>query len=212
MSAEGMSGKTFFSRDGCLFPEISYDKLIPTAPFLKAANQILPLFDRLGSGYIIVKNDVHGNIKKLEQKQSMNPELYVSLNAMLKDEATKKDSTQAQSGVLWLKRGIDYFCTLFEILMSDKEESTYLEPCLKAAYTQVLKPYHGFIVQQVFSVLSKLSPYKSQFLIKLKEDKSVDNDLVYDEMEVYIKLLRSNIVVLNDILKENGLESDDKTD
>ncbi|KAK6190795.1 hypothetical protein SNE40_002583 [Patella caerulea] len=207
-----MSGKTFFSRESsCLFPIIPEDRRIPATDFLAAAEMILPFFDKLGTGFSVIKNDLGRNIQSLKKKHAMNPELFTTIDAMLEDEVDKPKVDLAKVAALWLKRGLDFVSTYLELFVKNRDdglEST--QPYLSEAYTRILKQYHGFILQKLFAGLSRMVEYKKVILKNMKEDTTIPDDVVYADLEIYIKLLRENITVLDEILKKLNFDSDKK--
>jgi len=63
--------------------------------------------DKLGTGMVIVRSDIGGNIKRLAAAQARNPERYADLFHIALDEVARGQERGTQSdtnALLWLKR------------------------------------------------------------------------------------------------------------
>lgn len=70
-----------------------------------------PTADHLGTGFLLVKSDVGGNIDRLAARASTNPSKYSEdVYAIVLDEVEAGDqagSTSCTKGLLWLTRCVD---------------------------------------------------------------------------------------------------------
>mmetsp|Transcript_1478 Transcript_1478/g.3990 ORF Transcript_1478/g.3990 Transcript_1478/m.3990 type:complete len:103 (+) Transcript_1478:83-391(+) len=81
------------------------DNKVPAVEFLKAAEEFVPIFDRLGTIFTPVKADVGGNVKKLKDAHAANPVATIhELVIAEKAEGKHKLKTSASVALLWFKR------------------------------------------------------------------------------------------------------------
>ena len=73
--------------------------------------ELAPTADHLGTGFLLVKSDVGGNIDRLAARASTNPSKYSeNVYAIVLDEVEAGDQTGSSSctkGLLWLTRCVD---------------------------------------------------------------------------------------------------------
>eukprot|EP00057_Strongylocentrotus_purpuratus_P017484 XP_011671958.1 PREDICTED: fibroblast growth factor receptor-like [Strongylocentrotus purpuratus] len=88
--------------------QVPPDNSIPTQPFLDACTCIVGVFDALSpTAFAPVKMDVNGNIRKLRQKLSSDPEMFMKLQAMVQQEVRTKTTqvkNSATDALMWLRR------------------------------------------------------------------------------------------------------------
>ncbi|XP_075220686.1 pleckstrin homology domain-containing family A member 8 isoform X2 [Lycorma delicatula] len=147
------------------FPE-PIDGKINTCQFLDASRGLVTLLEKFGKVFTAVKCDMNGNIVKLNNKYSTNKEKYVYLNDMILSE---KDSSEiiATDALLWLGRGLHLVQRFFELLVEDVENSNTsdeLVPLLKTAYKETLKQHHGWVGHQLFALIVRMCPNRSQVI------------------------------------------------
>ncbi len=107
---------------------VGSDGSVSTQPFLATCNFVLPVLgtvcvvvmsnsmytsdstlttEQLGTGMALVKNDVGGNINRLQQRYATDPNRFTLLDAIVQQEVAGGVHTQSSSctkGLLWLKR------------------------------------------------------------------------------------------------------------
>lgn len=63
---------------------------------------------KLGTGFVLVKSDIGGNIDRLAKRAAVKPEVYYpDIYQIIRDEVNDNQHTHASSctkGLLWLKR------------------------------------------------------------------------------------------------------------
>ena len=132
---------------------------VRTQAFLNACREVLPVVDKLGTGFTVVRIDVSGNIDRIHNRFVSSAAEYESVYAILEREVEKDEHTGnsgCTKGLLWLKRAMQFLVELLRILHQDKDAS--VSDAANAAYEKVLKPYHGWITSGVFWALSSSFP------------------------------------------------------
>jgi len=136
-----------------------------TKPFLDVCKQILPVLDKFGAAMAIVKNDIGGNITRLDTKYCSDPSKYVDLYSMVQEEVqnkTAKGSSSCTNGLLWLTRAMDFLVELFCNLL-DHPDWTMSQACTDS-YTKTLKKWHGWLASSAFTMAMKLAPNREKFM------------------------------------------------
>uniref|UniRef100_A0A5B6ZG76 Glycolipid transfer protein domain-containing protein n=1 Tax=Davidia involucrata TaxID=16924 RepID=A0A5B6ZG76_DAVIN len=136
-----------------------------TKPFLDVCKQILPVIDKFGAAMALVKSDISGNIKRLENKYLSNPSEFNHLYTMVRAEVeakTAKASSSCTNGLLWLTRAMDFLVELFRNLL-EHAEWTMSKACTDS-YSKTLKKWHGWLASSSFTVAMKLAPDRKKFM------------------------------------------------
>lgn len=133
------------------FPEnFSDDGKIETVKFIEASTEVVGIIESFGTLFTPIVADMKGNVDQLTTH-------YV------KDTASRKfiedmilSDEQPRIWLLWLKRALELIERFFfYVLQSEdvvKGKSDNLRPMISQAYDEVLKPYHGFLLQNTFKV------------------------------------------------------------
>ncbi|CAH9075470.1 unnamed protein product [Cuscuta epithymum] len=156
----------------------SEDGEMLTEPFLEVCKLILPVIDKFGAAMALVKSDVGGNIKRLEDKFNKDTTKYVRLHSMVKEEVEAKTATGSSSctnGLLWLTRAMDFLVKLFSNLLKDAE-CTMSDAC-KDSYSHTLEKFHGWIASSAFKVAMKLAPERKKFMDVIGGTGNINNDI-----------------------------------
>ncbi|XP_043691723.1 glycolipid transfer protein 1-like [Telopea speciosissima] len=136
-----------------------------TKPFLEVCKLILPVLDKFGAAMSLVKNDIGGNISRLEAKYLSNPTEFNHLYSMVQAEVqtkTAKSSSSCTNGLLWLTRAMDFLVALFRNLM-EHPDWTMSQACTDS-YNKTLKKWHGWLASSSFTVAMKLAPDRKKFM------------------------------------------------
>ncbi|CAK1552150.1 unnamed protein product [Leptosia nina] len=164
--ANSESGSKIFSfHDLNYFPTVERGK-INISQFLKASLDLLCIVDSLGSIMKPVKNDMQGNIDKIQNKFVYDE--TSCLLELLHKEISKEEYNGAEA-TLWLNRALLFFeLTFQEILkaLKDKQEIN-MKAIFTIAYEGSVKKYHNWAVQKLFMVICRLSPTFPQILTSL---------------------------------------------
>lgn len=133
------------------FPADSSGK-IETIAFIEASNEVIGIIESFGKLFSPVVNDMKGNVNNLLDHYQKDAESrkYI-FDMILSDE-----QMATHPWLLWLGRALELIERFFwHVLSSDviiKEQSDDLRPMISKAYDEVLKPYHGFLLQNTFKV------------------------------------------------------------
>ncbi|KAJ5220188.1 HET-C protein [Penicillium chermesinum] len=191
-------GTTFFDTIPKSFADVPIDAAngdaIATAEFLEAASSLVTLFDVLGSAaFTPVKNDLLGNIKKVQDRLNQAPDESRTLQDLVRNELKTKKHT-ATEGLLWLVRGLDF--TAQALRHNINNAASELSVSFREAYGGTLKPHHSFLVKPIFSAAMSATPYRADFYKKLGDDQAKVNA----QMDKEIAALEKNVAILKTFL------------
>lgn len=190
------------------FPEI-IDNKINTEEFLQASRDVVQIIEKLGKTFAPIRHDMCGNINKLKTRYVMSKKINSTLQDMiLLEKSTEKDLI-AVNALMWLRRALHMILLFFEKLIEDHKAGNATEDLvafLKEAYKETLEPYHGWMGQQLFSLLSRMTPYRSQLLLSLADGETGKEEIILRDMEVSLINLRKNVLALKEFYDENNLE------
>ncbi|KAJ1648516.1 hypothetical protein J3B02_000137 [Coemansia erecta] len=176
------------------------DAGINTDEFLRAAQGVVMLFDKLGSAaFLPVKSDIEGNINKVRTKFLISPLQFDTLEKIIYAEAGTKDRTATQ-GLLWLKRGLDF--TAKGIARNIANSSEELSDSFTDAYAKTLKEFHNFIVKGVFNLAMKACPARNDFYAKLGGSYE---DIVGD-LRVWVDALQKLVDQLSEVYRKGAYD------
>ncbi|XP_076180524.1 pleckstrin homology domain-containing family A member 8 [Ptiloglossa arizonensis] len=181
-----------------LFPEIVQGK-INTEEFLTAARGIVRILDKFGKVFAPVKYDIQGNINKLSTRYVTNKQANATLQDMILIEKNTETNLIATDALLWLTRGLFMILLFFEKIVEDTKASVPTEDLvafLKQSYKEALEPHHSWMAQQLFDLLSRMIPTRSQLLRILVNEQAEKNDFMINHLEIYLLNLRKNVVAL----------------
>ncbi|GFH20254.1 GLTP domain-containing protein, partial [Haematococcus lacustris] len=131
----------------------SPEGFIQTEPFLSVCRLVLPVVDKLGTPFAMVKSDISGNIERLAAKATTDPSRYSHLFVIVQDEVvagTSAASTSCTKGLLWLKRAMEFMLAIIQATNAKPQLS--LPQVVQETYTATLMRFHGFIVSSAFTV------------------------------------------------------------
>ncbi|CAG9585602.1 unnamed protein product [Danaus chrysippus] len=154
------------------FPTLVNDK-INVLKFLEATSDLIMVVDRLGRVFAPVKYDMQGNVDKIKNNYEYNEDSC--LLELILDEYSKGKNTAAE-GVLWLNRALLFFELLFQEMLVSLQAKDYevsMKKIFTVAYEGSVKKYHGWVTQQLFNFMCKMSPTFIQILKSFE----VENDL-----------------------------------
>eukprot|EP00873_Tetraselmis_striata_P019486 jgi/Tetstr1/439750/TSEL_028164.t1 len=148
------------------------DGRISTTKFLDACSAVLPIVDKLGTGFKIVKSDINGNISRLRERAATDPDRYEDFFLIVTDDCANlpagkfADGASVTKGMLWLKRAMQFIAGLIQALVDDKSLS--VSTAASNTYKATLSKYHGMLTGGAFSMALKLVPARDTFLAKLE--------------------------------------------
>ncbi|KAL0108024.1 hypothetical protein PUN28_014945 [Cardiocondyla obscurior] len=198
------------SDGGVQFPEI-IDGKIDTERFLRAARDVVRIVDKFGKLFAPVRYDMQGNIDKLTARYSTDKVANSTLQDMvLLEKSTEKDLV-AVDALMWLRRALHLILLFFDkIIESHKagDATQDLVAFLRESYKETLEPYHGWMAQQLFNLLSRMTPSRSQLLLSLADGKTGKEEITLRNMEMSLINLRKNVIALKEFYNEHNLEVD----
>ncbi|XP_029675408.1 glycolipid transfer protein isoform X4 [Formica exsecta] len=159
------------SDHGVQFPEIIDDK-INTEEFLEAARDVVRTVDKFGKLFAPVRYDMQGNIDKLTTRYSIDQKSNSTLQDLILLEKSTEEDLIAIDALMWLRRALHMILLFFEKIVEDHKAGKATEDLvafLKEAYKETLEPYHGWMAQQLFNLLSRMTPTRSQLLFALAD-------------------------------------------
>ncbi|KAI5721337.1 hypothetical protein M8J77_019373 [Diaphorina citri] len=180
---------------------------ICTAGFLQASRGIVILIDLFGTFGTPIKKDVQGNIDKLTTVYNQNVPRHANLIHMLKSELPR--GGMATESLMWLRRGLHFFCEFFELLRHDFENSKVkddLKEYIRKAYDVHLRRHHNWFIQQTFKGLCTLAPKHHTLIKELALGKTNMEPAVYKSMQHFLSHLQNNLQVLQDFYRKHQLE------
>lgn len=125
---------------------------IETVAFIEAANEIIGIIESFGKLFTPVVMDMRGNVDNLLAHYQKDAENRKYIFDMILNDQPKS----THPWLLWLGRALELIERFFwYIINSDaiiKEKSDDLRPMITQAYNEVLKPFHGFFLQNTFKV------------------------------------------------------------
>ncbi|KAJ2926739.1 hypothetical protein H1R20_g10347, partial [Candolleomyces eurysporus] len=181
------------------------DAGVDTAAFLEAADGLVGLFDLFESAaFVIVQNDIKGNIAKVRARFLTNPEANGTLELLVENEKGEKKRI-ATEGLMWLLRGLSFTCKGLQHTQADAK--TELTDAFTKSYEATLKQYHNFVVKGAFSLAMKACPYRAGFYAKLAADStggpSITSERLNEDLDKWLAAL-SQIVARLEAFYEKG--------
>uniref|UniRef100_A0A1A8EKZ8 Pleckstrin homology domain-containing family A member 8 n=2 Tax=Nothobranchius korthausae TaxID=1143690 RepID=A0A1A8EKZ8_9TELE len=216
-AADSEQVETFFSTMSHRFSDIRLDEDngIPTQHFLDSCYAIVPVLDKLGpTVFAPVKMDFVGNIKKIHQKLVSNPDGFPTLQSIVLSEVRMNLAqvrNSATEALLWLRRGLKF---LKEFLSEVNAGEQDIQAALNNAYGKTLRQYHGWVVRGVFALALRAAPSYQNFTAALvsQEGDELRSDFtssMHNDLGVYLPAMEKQLVILDELYEEYGLESDE---
>ncbi|KAL6422971.1 hypothetical protein ACFW04_010460 [Cataglyphis niger] len=152
---------------------------------------------------------MQGNIDKLTTRYSMDKKSNSTLQDMiLLEKSTEKDLI-ATDALMWLRRALHMILLFFEKIVEDHKAGKTTEDLvafLKEAYKETLEPYHGWMAQQLFNLLSRMTPTRSQLLFALADGQPDKEEVTLYNMELFLINLKKNVLALKKFYNDHNLE------
>lgn len=125
---------------------------ISTISFIESSNEVIGIIESFGRLFTPVTMDMKGNVDRLLAHYQEDEE-----NRKFIEDMILGDKHQiTHSWLLWLKRALEMIERFFWFLLNNDdvitEKSDNIQPLISQAYNEVLKPYHGFFLQNGFKV------------------------------------------------------------
>ncbi|XP_011499348.1 PREDICTED: glycolipid transfer protein isoform X2 [Ceratosolen solmsi marchali] len=149
-----------------MFPE-PINGEISSKDFLTASRGVIRILDYCGKMFMPVKHNLQVNIDKIAKIFNLNRKNYSTLQKIIIEQKNEVESRTVIDALLWLGRGLHMIQLFFESIVNDFESgkgSEDLVACLNKSYELTLEPYHGYISQQLYGLLARMMPTRSQIL------------------------------------------------
>jgi len=205
---------TFFGK-----PELQYkppgdDGDIVVAEFLHSCAGIVEFVTFLGTAFLPVKNDIHGNVVKITRFYEIDPVKYATVKKILDSESAESPGKMgtATDALLWLKRALEYICVFLESFVADYrsgQPSDTLVAVGQQAYEKTLKQHHNMINRGLFAVIIHATPWRKDFLQTMALGKSDTDEQCISDLERYLPALKANVNALMNLYHQRGLETYD---
>ncbi|KAL3910472.1 MAG: hypothetical protein SGPRY_009046 [Prymnesium sp.] len=209
--APALTGRTFFGRLQDHWRCFSPCAELPLQAFLSACKELAGLYDRLGGFLGAAKQDMLGILTTVSTKTAQLPQLQTVEDAMRYDieHSLTFDHTKNRKGlsfnILWLSRALRFIVFLLANLspaspsFGDKEA----KDCAKDAYERAIKPFHGFLLSNVFSGMMSRVPARRALMTALSEGQS--EGVVYAEMAAFVDLVGPVVESLHNFIVQHEL-------
>jgi Glycolipid transfer protein (GLTP) len=104
-----------------------------------------------------------------------------------------------------ISSGLELIEAFFTNILNDEKTEENLRNHLKMAYKETLEPYHGFMVQQLFSVIYRWVPTRS-YLIGIDERHNEN----MRALQTLVPPMRAHLQRLNAFYQSNNLDRQSK--
>jgi len=177
---------------------------ILTISFIEASSEVIGIIGSFGKLFTPVVMDMQGNVDRLKAHYQQDEKTRMFIEDMIlsdKDQAT-------HSWLLWLKRALEMIERFFWFVLNDDnvitQKTDNMQPLINQAYNEVLKPYHGFFLQNGFKLINRYMPSRSSLL---------GNGSQFEENIKYLRVLQPKMKLhidkVNSLYRDNDLNYDE---
>ncbi|XP_015116447.1 uncharacterized protein LOC107040740 [Diachasma alloeum] len=189
-----------------MFPQV-IDGQIDTIKFLNASRNVMQIIDKFGKVFAALKYDMLNNIEKISQRYNIDKISHATLqNLILMEKKTGKNAVAADA-LLWLARELKMIQILFDKMIKAERANVSIEdlgPKISEAYVEVMGT-HEWMAQQLFSLLAKTPPSRTQVLLSLAENTPGVEETTINTLDIISKQLQSNLIILKSFLYDNDI-------
>ncbi|XP_055682378.1 glycolipid transfer protein A [Lutzomyia longipalpis] len=185
------------------YPDLPANDKINTIHFLNASREVVAAFESFGKLFKPVVYDMNGNIEKLHKHYIQDKMGNQFLDDMLVNDA--RNRRLIVEPLLWLKRALEMIEAFFTNILNDNSKQEDLRQHIRDAYKCTLQPYHGWIVQEAFSVIYRWVPTRSQLF---GQGAKHSENMQY--LEMFLLPLRAHLQRLNNLYTAHSLHSTKK--
>ncbi|KAL5540915.1 hypothetical protein UlMin_044891 [Ulmus minor] len=164
---------------------------ILTKRFLEICKDILPVLDKFEGAMALAKEDIDGNISRLESTYKSNSTEFNYLYKMVK-------SSSCADSLLWLTRAMDFLVELFRNLLQHPNWS--MAQACSDSYGKTLKKWHGPGARSVFTEVMNHAPDRKKFMDIIGGDVKGDAEKFCN---TFTAILKENHNFLASIGKDN---------
>jgi len=184
---------TWFEEMNTVIEQVVYlESDIMTVSYLAVLEKVPPIYDKLFPSAVagIMKSDITNGVAVVREAMQTIPggkgatllgmiKYHISTLGKEKCAAEKSNGTKS---LLWLNRAATFICVMLRNLSKDMatKDAAY------DAYEKILKPYHGWMTQQVVGNAVSLGPERDEIIRKMdltKDSAAQQLPLFCDAME-----------------------------
>lgn len=181
-----------------------------------AAKKVVPLYDKIfGEGTVsnALKRDLDGSAVGCKTVSLSNPIEWRTMDDLIKGEVAKrglqvvrKDKASGVVKLLWMKRALRFIALFLQNAILDMPDAP-VKDAASAAYTKVLRPYHGALVSTIVSAAFRLAPGRDKLLKALGFDSMGD---AVTALEQFLSVITPVLDSIDNSLKEHECDFSDK--
>jgi hypothetical protein len=145
-----------------------------------------------------------GNIKKIRDRFTQDPEKYKTLQDMVEAEVkltSNKKERIGTEGLMWLRRGLQFTSLAIRTNLQDPMEEP--SASFSKAYGDSLSQYHNMLIRPIFHLAMKATPARADFYKKLGGD---DYQATVGKITPWLNALESQVQTLVEFYKKGGHE------
>lgn len=194
---------------------VAPDGEVLTSEVCMAVQMIAPVYDRLfGEGMVsnALKKDLIGNAQGVIDALLTNPIDYNSIDGLVSGEVKKRGLEEMKQDrycgtvrLLWTKRAMEFIYKFLEKTFISMIDST-AKDAAAATYDEVLKPYHGWVVANLVTLVFSLCPTREQLTESLG---FVDIKTAQGNVEGFVTVVKPIVDHIDQVLAKNKCNFDD---
>eukprot|EP00191_Tetraselmis_sp_GSL018_P017594 CAMPEP_0177595806 /NCGR_PEP_ID=MMETSP0419_2-20121207/10600_1 /TAXON_ID=582737 /ORGANISM="Tetraselmis sp., Strain GSL018" /LENGTH=294 /DNA_ID=CAMNT_0019087385 /DNA_START=123 /DNA_END=1007 /DNA_ORIENTATION=+ len=177
--------------------------------FMQACLEYAKVLQKLGRFTASLVREAHSNISKIDQTYHMDPERFRTMRALLQGEldngrhksAPVLDDPSSAIGLLWARRALTFWATLYAALQTESEDSYH---CFKKAaeqsYDKTLKPFNGFVSRSSFGMVLKGMPSWNKLKPRFES-----GEFLLEDMEFWAQTVQKLASIMEKIHDELNL-------
>ncbi|RWS11572.1 Glycolipid transfer protein-like protein [Dinothrombium tinctorium] len=189
--------------------------IIQTEDYLEASKGVAKFVELLGAVFTPILIDINGNIDALSLIYNYDQNLFSRLDAIVAQHSTEPtakgiDLETRRDKLLWLTRALHFLSLFLQYFIEDfekNERSDALCALFGRAYEETLQKHHNWFVRQIVNICLKAAPSRDS-LLKLiaKEEKEINENLIFAQIKQYNALLTSNVQVVRSLYESLSIE------
>jgi len=194
-------------------------KELHTESFLDICHHAVAVVDKFGVGMAVVKNDINGNISKVQKSQEkVSNDVRSDLYKLVLDrqenlrakKKNKKQMSEAAIALLWLYRAMAFMVSILtNIAEADPTEQSLKDPVIQA-YLDTVEPYHGWFLQNISEIAMNFIPTRQHFLHTLLNGTENEEHNVLCEMRTFVDELQPILSEVFEFLCNHDLNDQTK--
>lgn len=188
------------------FPsELHESGKILTSSFIDASREVVSIIESFGKLFSPVVSDMKGNVDRLDAHYQKD----VISRKFIEDMVLSEDGEITHSWLLWLKRALEMIERFFWYMLESedilREKSDNVNPQIRQAYDEVLKPFHGFFLQNAFKLMYRYMPTRKSLL-----GSGADFNENINQLKLLQPRMKLHIDKINRLYYENNLNDKER--